>query len=180
MTRDIKPSLLGLRHIALLEDLDDEALRRLAAECSWRTHDAGQLVFTRNFADRSVHLIVGGRIRVTTFSNAGRQVTFRDIERGDYFGELSAIDGKPRSADALAIESSVLASVPPQVFRALQLREPAVAQRATAHGRSDPIAFRARHRDQHGRRGATDRGRVESPRRDVRNNPKHRCRRPRA
>jgi CRP-like cAMP-binding protein len=73
--------------------------------------------------------VVSGRVRVTIYSASGRQVTFRDIPAGELFGEVAAIDGMPRSADVVALESGLTASMPPSVFRELLRDEPGVAER---------------------------------------------------
>jgi CRP-like cAMP-binding protein len=124
-----RPSTLGLRGIALLEGLPAERLEALARACAWRNYAAGQPIISRAAADRDVHLIVSGRVRVTTYSAAGRQVTFRDIAAGELFGEVAAIDGMPRSADVVALESALTASLPAAAFRQLLREEPAVAER---------------------------------------------------
>jgi CRP-like cAMP-binding protein len=125
----VQPSILGLRANALLEGLPEARVEGLARECGWRHYDAGQQVISRESEDRDVFLIVSGRLRVTTYSPAGRQVTFRDQGRGDYVGELAAIDGLPRSADIVAIESTLVASMSPGVFWRLLRDEPIVAER---------------------------------------------------
>jgi CRP-like cAMP-binding protein len=66
---------------------------------------------------------------VTTYSAGGRQVTFRDIGAGEYFGEVAAIDGERRSADVVALESTLVASMPAAVFWRLLREETAVAER---------------------------------------------------
>lgn len=123
------PSGLGLRKIALLQGLSAEALDALARQCAWRHFDADQQIISREAADRDVYLIVSGRIRVTTYSAGGRQVTFRDASAGEYFGELAAIDDLPRSADVVALESTLLASMSPALFRNLLRNEPTVTER---------------------------------------------------
>jgi len=122
-------SSLGLRGIALLEGVSAERLEALARSCAWRNSRAGQRILSRAAADRDVYLIVSGRVRVTTYSATGRQVTFRDIGAGELFGEVAAIDGMPRSADVLALESTLTASLPPAAFRELLHEEPEVAER---------------------------------------------------
>ncbi len=129
MSGSIQPSSLGLRGIALLEGLSAERLEALARICAWRNYRAGKRIISRAAADRDVHLIVSGRVRVTTYSAAGRQVTFRDIAAGELFGEVAAIDDMPRSADVVALESALTASMPPAAFRKLLREEPAVAER---------------------------------------------------
>jgi CRP-like cAMP-binding protein len=124
-----QPSALGLRRVLLLEGLSAACLERIAAQCSWRHYEAGQQILAREGEDRDVHFVVSGRVRVTTFSAGGRQVTFRDEEPGQLFGDLAAIDGKPRSADVVALDSVLVASMTPQQFRELLAKEDAVRER---------------------------------------------------
>jgi CRP/FNR family cyclic AMP-dependent transcriptional regulator len=117
-------SSLGLRAVSLLRGLPDSAIEEVSALCTWRRYRKGQQIVARAARDRDVYLVVGGRVRVTAFSTTGRQVTFRDIERGEWFGELAALDGQPRSADVVALEDAVVASVAAVQFRALLHRYP--------------------------------------------------------
>jgi CRP-like cAMP-binding protein len=129
MPRDQQPSSLGLRGIGLLDGLAPERLEALARECAWRNCAAGQQIITRDADDRDLYMIVSGRVRVTTYSAGGRQVTFRDLAAGECFGDVAAIDGRRRSADVVALEGSLLAAMPPAVFWRLLREEPRVAER---------------------------------------------------
>lgn len=73
-----------------------------------------------------MYLVVSGAVRVTAYALSGRETTFRDVQEGDTFGELAAIDGRPRSADVIAIEDSLLASITPGVFWNLLRDQPTV------------------------------------------------------
>ena len=121
-----EPSLLGLRKIRFLHKLPDDALTRLARECRWRRYLSGQQVISRDSADRDVYLIVTGMVRATAFSAAGRQVTYRDIPAGDWFGDFSAIDGYARSADIVAAKETLVAAMSPAVFLQLVHAHPSV------------------------------------------------------
>jgi CRP-like cAMP-binding protein len=129
MAKDAAPSTLGLRGVTLLEGLSDERLEWIARQCAWRRYAAGQHIISREAPDRDVHLIVAGRVRITTYSAAGRQVTFRDERAGEVLGDVAAIDGRPRSADAIALEGVLVASMSPGSFRGLMEQEPVVAER---------------------------------------------------
>lgn len=113
----------------LLEGMPASALERLAPQCRWRNVPAGQRVISRDGADQDVYLIVAGRVRVTSFSAAGRQVTFRDIPAGDWFGDFAAIDGLSRSADVVALDDALVAAMGPELFRGLLHEHPAVCDR---------------------------------------------------
>jgi CRP/FNR family cyclic AMP-dependent transcriptional regulator len=118
-SKTIEPSALGLKRIKLLEGLPAAALEQLAQQCRWRRIPAEQRVISRAGEDQDVYLIVSGRVRVTSFSTGGRQVTFRDIAAGDWFGDFAAIDGLARSADVVALQDTLVAAMSPAVFRAL-------------------------------------------------------------
>lgn len=120
---------LALRRIALFEGLEDACLERLAQECDWRSVEARRPLFLRATGGGEVYFLVAGRVRITTYSAHGREVCLHDCVPGEHFGDLSAIDGRPRSADAVALEPSLLASLPAEAFVALLRREPAVAVR---------------------------------------------------
>lgn len=123
------PSGLGLSTIALLEGCSPERLDALARECAWRNYESGQRIVSRSASERDLYFIVSGRVRVTTFSAAGRQVTFRDYGAGEHFGEVAAIDGMARSADVVGLAPGLLASIPPTRLRQLLREEPVLAER---------------------------------------------------
>jgi CRP/FNR family cyclic AMP-dependent transcriptional regulator len=122
MSREIQPSSLGLRKIDLLQGLPVQRLDQISRQCAWRHYEAGQRLVAREADDRDLHMIVAGTVRVTSYSAAGRETSFRDLSEGTSYGELSALDGAPRSADVVAVTPALIASLPPADFRAL-LRE---------------------------------------------------------
>lgn len=128
-TPSSRTALVGLRGVGLLAGLDNAALEELTAHLDWRRFVAGQQVITRNAADRSVYLVVAGKVRVAAFSLGGKQVTYRETGAGEHFGELAALDGGARSADVIALEDSLLAVMSPATFRALLVKHEAVTER---------------------------------------------------
>jgi CRP/FNR family transcriptional regulator, cyclic AMP receptor protein len=129
MPKPVLPSSLGLRSVALLDALSPARLDSIARECAWRSFAAEQRIISRAAPDRDMYFILSGRVRVTTYSAAGRQVTFRDFGTGEHFGEVAAIDGKARSADVIGLEAGLLASLPPASLQRLLREEPALAER---------------------------------------------------
>lgn len=112
-------SLIGLRNVALFKGLADDTLGEIADQCAWRRYLPEQQVISREAADRDVYFVIAGRLRVTAFSSGGRQVTYRDVTAGDWFGDFAAIDGKARSADVVAVDESLVAAMPGPAFRRL-------------------------------------------------------------
>lgn len=116
------PSTAALRRVQLLASLSDSALAQLSTRIAWRQLRRGQQVVSRDSTDKDVYFVVEGRVRVLAFSEAGRQVTYDDIGPGGLFGDFAALDGLARSADVIALEDTLTASIPPSSFRRL-LRE---------------------------------------------------------
>jgi CRP-like cAMP-binding protein len=68
-------------------------------------------------ASSDVFFIVSGTVRVKLQSVSGREVLLREINAGEFFGELAAIDNQPRSAGILAVTDVTVARMPASVFR---------------------------------------------------------------
>jgi len=128
-TERLPASTLGLQTVELLRGLAPEVLESIGAQCAWHRARAGRRIISRDARDRSVYLITSGRVRVTAFSAAGRQVTYRDIGAGGHFGELAAIDGRARTADVDAMEDTLLAVIAPDAFWLLVHEQPTIADR---------------------------------------------------
>jgi CRP/FNR family cyclic AMP-dependent transcriptional regulator len=122
VAQETQPSSFGLKQIDLLQGLPAPRLDAISRQCAWRRYDAGQRLVAREDADRDLHFIVAGTVRVTTYSPGGRETSFRELAAGTSFGELAALDGRPRSADVVSLTPGLLASMPPAAFRDL-LRE---------------------------------------------------------
>ena len=72
-----------------------------------------QVVFSRGDPGRQVYLVLAGRIRLSVLTTDGRELAFAHAGPSDVFGEIAALDGGERTADATAI-SRVQAAILPQ------------------------------------------------------------------
>jgi CRP-like cAMP-binding protein len=122
-------SAFGLRQVGVLQGLPDAILDTLARECTWRRFEPDQFIITRDADDHNAYFIISGRVRATMYSRAGKQVTFTDQVAGELLGELAAIDGGRRALDVIALEPTLVASIPPATFMQLLLTQPLVAER---------------------------------------------------
>ena len=113
---------LSLRSIRLFRTLGDEAIRRLDAQCLWRRYDAKEQIVACGDQGTDVFFVGSGLLRAIIQTEGARDVILRDIASGEFFGELAAIDGQPRSASVVAITGASLARMPAGLFSAV-LRE---------------------------------------------------------
>ena len=125
----VETSAHGLKSNTLLDGVPLPALEKLARQCRWQRFAAGQRVISRAAPDHDVYLVVSGKVRVTSFSAAGREVAFGDLRGGEWFGDFAAIDGLSRSADVVAIDETLLASMSPALFRQLLREHPEACDR---------------------------------------------------
>jgi len=109
----------------LFASLAAEDARALDARCTWITVNAGQWVIDDQAEGTEVFFVIGGHARVV-IGTSGREIILADILDGEYFGEYSAIDGRPRSAGILAITDAVVARMSAAVFREMIHRYPKV------------------------------------------------------
>ena len=106
-----------LSQIPLFRSLDPEAIRRLDARCSWRHAVAKEWIIEYQDEGTDVFFVAVGFVRVVITNPSGRTVILADIGAGDFFGELAALDGKPRSASILAVTDVTVARMPAAVFK---------------------------------------------------------------
>jgi CRP-like cAMP-binding protein len=117
--------------VPLFRGLDAEALRRLEAACFWRQVAAKEWVVDHQGDGTDVFFVLRGHVRVV-MTVAGKETILRDIRDGEYFGELAALDLRPRSAGIVAITDSTLARMGAEVFRRAIHEHPSVCDQVLA------------------------------------------------
>lgn len=118
-------SLLAQLH--LLEGLSEKDLKKIAGQCEWRRYPPDQLILDRDSDSTDVYFVMEGDVRIVNFSIAGREVQLATLSPGDYFGDLSAIDGLPRSASVNAATETLVAVISGDDFLAILQRHSTVA-----------------------------------------------------
>jgi CRP-like cAMP-binding protein len=94
-----------------------------------RNYRAGTVMFRENDGGGFVLAVRSGRVKVFVSTPAGREVVLAIKVPGDLLGELSAIDGRPRSATAVAIEPVQALVVTTEVFDRFIETHPRLAAR---------------------------------------------------
>lgn len=119
--------------IPLFKDLDEATLRQIAISMTSRTYLSHDVVIRKG--DNADHLafLIEGKLQVVDLTEDGREIGIHFILPGVYFGELSVIDGKPRSASVVSVKTSEVAFLPSSQARELIFNNPLVAQRLMTH-----------------------------------------------
>src|SRR5258705_5844793 len=120
-------TLEALRSVPLFASLDDEAAKDLRKLLSEQTVSGNTLLFRQGEEGDAMYLIESGRIRISIRDQDQKDVTLAELAQGDFFGEMSLIDGRQLSADASAIEDSRLDILSRQAFLSFVRNNPDVA-----------------------------------------------------
>jgi CRP/FNR family transcriptional regulator, cyclic AMP receptor protein len=124
-----------VRHAMAYEDLlaateffdgvDQGTLARLEKEGTVRDLVRGDVLFVEGEQPDDLYIVVAGRVAIANRSIDGRESVYALMEPGDLFGEMSLLDGLPRSAEARALEPSSVLALPYPPVRALFDADPA-------------------------------------------------------
>ena len=110
--------------LSALTEAEREALAERGVA---RNFSRGTTVFHEHDESDSVVIVLSGRLKVYSATADGREAVFAFRSPGDLLGELSAIDGQPRSASVAALEPVEALFVAAVDFRAFLQRHPRVA-----------------------------------------------------
>lgn len=117
----------NLDGIRLLASLTPEERRVLATRCTWKRYHPGERILSRDSGCREILFIASGQVRVVNYAASGREVAYAVIPAGSHVGELSALDGEPRSASVEAVGECLVASLGSRPFHELLLGQPRIA-----------------------------------------------------
>lgn len=118
-----------LQKIPLLTGVDAETLAQVAAVMQIRTVERGHHVLHKGSVGDHLLFVLSGRLQAIDPTEDGREVGLNFLTAGDYFGELSIIDGLPRSASVVACENSLIALLPRAQALTLIYHTPLVVER---------------------------------------------------
>ncbi len=97
-----------LRASALFASFREQALEQILTSTSLRTYQEGDIIVTEGEIGSSLFLIVSGEVKVFTRGERGEHLPLAELGAGDFFGEVSLLTGKPRTATITA-KNAVLA-----------------------------------------------------------------------
>lgn len=108
--------------------MSTEHLGEVLAHTHWSVVRTGQEILGHFSRSTDVYFVIEGSLRATHFTAAGKEVVYRVITAGDCFGELSAIDGQPRSASIIAQNEALIAQMSAEAFQNTMRSNPLVME----------------------------------------------------
>jgi CRP/FNR family transcriptional regulator, cyclic AMP receptor protein len=90
-----------LAEVPLFETLDAEERAALAARVDTVTQPAGKLLFAYGDPGESLYIVKSGEVEIFNRNDTGERIVLETARAGDFFGEISLLDGGARTASAM-------------------------------------------------------------------------------
>ncbi len=119
----------SLSDILFFRDAADLDLGLFERRCAWRSFEQGQTILDFEEASTDVYFLLSGDVRVQLRTPGGKELILADLRAGEFFGELSAIDGTSRSANVTALTRAAICIVAEPLFREILAASPALSAR---------------------------------------------------
>jgi uncharacterized membrane protein len=118
---------LGLAAIALFKDLSPEALEKMSSLLQNVNFKTGDVVFHEHEKGDALYVVHSGKVRIWVHDEDSKDVTLAELVPGDFFGEMSVLDGGERSANASVTADALLHRLSRSDFQEFLLAHPQAA-----------------------------------------------------
>lgn len=107
--------------------LEPEQLEQLVSYARTRRVPAGTTLFSKGDPGTELFAVSAGTVKISVPAPDGREAMFNLLHPGEIFGEIALLDGRPRTADAMAMTDCELTVIERRDFLAFVHGEPNVA-----------------------------------------------------
>jgi CRP/FNR family transcriptional regulator/CRP/FNR family cyclic AMP-dependent transcriptional regulator len=117
-----------LKGVELFSELNEEQLGMIANLVIVKNYNRDEtVVLEGDDSVQALYLIATGSVQVYMTGIDGRETILSFLERGDFFGEMSLIDGEPRSASVRTVTDATLLVIHRESFLSLLRKSPEIA-----------------------------------------------------
>ena len=95
-----------LKYIPLFSELSDDDLREIVKLAVRQVYKKDNMILIEEEIGSTMFIILDGRVKISRISDDGREVILSILSEGDFFGEMSILDGQNRSANVVTLEDS--------------------------------------------------------------------------
>lgn len=108
-----------LKKMVLFKELDDSEIVEILTLCNTKKYPEKATIFSDGDPANKIYLIREGEVRISKIFPGLGEEALAVLKGGDFFGEMSLIDEKVRSAHAIAHTACTLMEVPIEDFKNL-------------------------------------------------------------
>ncbi len=95
-----------LRSVSIFSDLSDVELASISKKMTPYSYSKGEFIVMEEMEGQQCYFITHGSVKITRSSKEGREVILAILIGGEFFGEMSLLDGETRSANVLTLEET--------------------------------------------------------------------------
>jgi len=95
-----------LKYIPLFSELTDDDLREIVKLAVRQVYKKDNMILIEEEIGSTMFIILDGRVKISRISDDGREVILSILSEGDFFGEMSILDGQNRSANVVTLDDS--------------------------------------------------------------------------
>ena len=117
-----------LEKIPLLDPLSDENREKIAQEATIKEYGSGETIVRHGDAGDSLYIILDGACEVLLDKEGQSAKKMADINKGDFFGEMSLLTGEVRSATVKALEYAAVIRVDKALFSTILASNPDIIE----------------------------------------------------
>lgn len=116
-----------LKKVPLFSELARKDLERITAVAHERSYRKDQVILIEEEIGQTLFILMSGQVKVSRISEEGKEVILAVMGVGDFFGELSLLDGQSRSANVTVIKDSEMMLIHRDDFLSLLSEFPPIA-----------------------------------------------------
>ncbi len=116
-----------LKNIPLFKHLKDSQLKEIAARCKTASFKKGDIIFHKTDLTTDLYIVNSGKLKAVLIDEEGDEIVLAQFEKSAFFGELSLLDGKGRSATIVAEKDSDLSVLKKDLFFELLHKDPKIS-----------------------------------------------------
>jgi CRP-like cAMP-binding protein len=115
-----------LSKVSIFSSLEKDDLELLANASDEVTYKKGQIIFSSEELGTTFFIVKSGSVKVTAEALGEREIVLSTLHPLAFFGEMSILDGEPRSATITALEETKLITMEREVFLGILHRCPQI------------------------------------------------------
>lgn len=117
----------SLKNIPIFSSLSEKHLEELSEIMLEKTYRKNQVIFDQGDPGNSLIIIKSGLVKISLVDSNNHEFIIKTFSVHDFFGEMSLLDGGPRSATATAVEDTKALIIFRDNFIGLIQKNPSVA-----------------------------------------------------
>lgn len=113
-----------LRKVPIFATMSDDELAKIVKLSSRKVYPKETVIFFEDDEGDALFILISGKVKIAKISDEGKEIILAVLGPGDFFGDMSLLDGEPRSATVIALDNTEVTSIRRSEFFSLLTENP--------------------------------------------------------